>query len=31
VVKVKPNGKVKIDVSGTTWRVPATMLSKAGK
>ena len=31
VLKVKPNGKVKIDVSGTTWRVPATMLSKAGK
>ena len=31
VLKVKSNGKVKIDVSGTTWRVPATMLSKAGK
>lgn len=28
VVKVKPNGKVKIDVSGTTWRVPAKLVSK---
>ena len=28
VVKVKPNGKMKIDVSGTAWRVPAKLVSK---
>ena len=28
VVKVKSTGKVKIDVDGKTWRVPATMVHK---